>query len=249
MATASVPNTFIAGANNDPTEVNANFTSLVTFVNDSVVHRDGTKAMTAAFDAGSNKIVNVSSGTASSDAVNKGQLDAVAASIAGGVPSGTVTMYAGASAPSDWLLCQGQAVSRVTYATLFAAIGTAFGAGDGSTTFNLPDFRSKLPVGLGTASWSNAMAETGGSADAVTVSHSHTASDSGHNHQSYNYVRNNDLIAGPVGLGPGYSGNVEYDKAYTTSTGYANITVNSAGSSGTNANLPPYLTLNFIIKT
>lgn len=56
----------------------------------------------------------------------------------GGLPVGSVTDYTGAVAPSGWLLCQGQAVSRTTYARLFAVIGTSFGAGDGSTTFNLP---------------------------------------------------------------------------------------------------------------
>lgn len=55
--------------------------------------------------------------------------------------------YAGPTAPSGWLLCFGQAVSRVTYAALFAAIGTSHGAGDGSTTFNLPDMRGRVPAG------------------------------------------------------------------------------------------------------
>lgn len=59
------------------------------------------------------------------------------------VPTGSVQPYAGASIPTGWLLCDGSAVSRTDYAALFAAIGTLYGTGDGSTTFNLPDFTDK----------------------------------------------------------------------------------------------------------
>lgn len=62
-------------------------------------------------------------------------------------PPGTIAPFSGADAPAGWLLCYGQAVSRTTYATLFAAISTSFGVGDGSTTFNLPDLRGRVPAG------------------------------------------------------------------------------------------------------
>lgn len=61
--------------------------------------------------------------------------------------SGVVIPYAGAAAPTGWLLCAGQLVSRTTYAELFAAIGITFGAGDGSTTFQLPDARGRVVAG------------------------------------------------------------------------------------------------------
>ncbi len=61
---------------------------------------------------------------------------------------GAVIDYAGASAPSGWMVCAGQAVSRATYAALFGAIGTAHGAGNGSTTFNLPDLRGRVVAGI-----------------------------------------------------------------------------------------------------
>lgn len=61
--------------------------------------------------------------------------------------TGVMLPFAGTAAPSGWLLCYGQAVSRTTYAKLFAVIGTTFGAGDGTTTFNLPDLRGRVPVG------------------------------------------------------------------------------------------------------
>ena len=64
-----------------------------------------------------------------------------------GVPIGGKISYGGTSAPSGWLLCYGQAVSRSTYALLFAVIGTSYGAGDTTTTFNLPDARGRTSVG------------------------------------------------------------------------------------------------------
>ena len=63
------------------------------------------------------------------------------------LPPGTVAMYGGASAPTGWLLCDGSAVSRSVYSLLFTAIGTTYGAGDGTTTFNLPDLRGRVAVG------------------------------------------------------------------------------------------------------
>lgn len=71
----------------------------------------------------------------------------------GGNPSaftGVVVPYGGSAAPSGWLLCNGAAVSRATYSALFSITGTAFGTGDGSTTFNLPNLVNRVPVGVGT---------------------------------------------------------------------------------------------------
>lgn len=86
------------------------------------------------------------------------------------MPAGSVTAFAGSSAPSGWLLCAGQAVSRTTYAALFTVIGTTYGSGDGSTTFNLPDLRGRVVAGLdnmggsdaGRLSWANTLGTTGG---------------------------------------------------------------------------------------
>lgn len=64
-------------------------------------------------------------------------------------PIGAIMSYGGATAPSGWLLCQGQAVSRTDYSDLFNAIGTAYGSGDGSTTFNVPDLREATTKGVG----------------------------------------------------------------------------------------------------
>lgn len=62
-------------------------------------------------------------------------------------PAGMISAYAGSSAPTGWLLCYGQAISRTTYADLYSAIGTTYGTGDGSTTFNVPDLRGRVPAG------------------------------------------------------------------------------------------------------
>lgn len=64
------------------------------------------------------------------------------------LPIGSIVPYGSNDIPANWLLCDGRAVSRTTYANLFSVIGTNFGEGDGTTTFNLPDFRTRVPVGL-----------------------------------------------------------------------------------------------------
>lgn len=115
------------------------------------------------------------------------------------LPVGAILPHAGTSPPSGYLLCSGQAVSRSTYAALFAVISTTYGTGDGSTTFNLPDLRGRVPGGKddmgGTAAGRLTTAASGvngaalgasGGAEAVTLTgaqsgtsaHSHTATPS-----------------------------------------------------------------------
>src|SRR4051812_25604199 len=62
-------------------------------------------------------------------------------------PSGTIVMFAGLTEPTGWVFCYGQAVSRTTFSSLFAALSTTYGVGDGTTTFNLPDMRGRVGVG------------------------------------------------------------------------------------------------------
>lgn len=86
--------------------------------------------------------------------VNTVKQDGSLQRIAGGTlyadaPIGTISPFGGSVIPNGYLLCNGQAVSRTTYAELFAVIGTAFGSGDGSTTFNIPDLREAVPKGVG----------------------------------------------------------------------------------------------------
>lgn len=89
-------------------------------------------------------------------------------------PPGIIMPFGGTNAPEGFLLCQGQAVSRSTYADLFAVIGTAFGAGDGSTTFNIPDFRGKYPFGTDTSGEGNSVGATFGSKNHTHSMGNHT---------------------------------------------------------------------------
>jgi microcystin-dependent protein len=75
---------------------------------------------------------------------------AVTSPVASSTPSGVVLDFAGSMAPSGWLMCDGAAISRSLYVSLFQAIGTTFGVGDGSTTFNIPDTRGRTSIGSGT---------------------------------------------------------------------------------------------------
>jgi len=129
------------------------------------LNKDGSNAATGNLNLDGNKIVNVASGTSNTDATNVAQLSAL-------IPSGSVITTAASVAPTGWLLCDGAAVSRTTYAVLFAAISTTYGAGDGSTTFNVPDLRRRTPVGVGA---SDTIASTDGVAYAsrsATQTHS-----------------------------------------------------------------------------
>lgn len=87
-------------------------------------------------------------GTDTARAVTPAGVAAAVAALGAIIPAGTVISYAGATAPAGWLKCNGAVVSRSTYAALFAAIGTTYGAGDGSTTFKLPELRGEFIRGL-----------------------------------------------------------------------------------------------------
>lgn len=83
-------------------------------------------------------------------------------------PAGIIMPFAGTVAPEGYLFCDGSAVSRTAYATLFAVIGTTYGAGDGSTTFNVPDLSGRVPLGV---SSTHLLGSTGGS-ETVTLTES-----------------------------------------------------------------------------
>lgn len=96
--------------------------------------------------------------------------------------------FAGSTAPEGYLLCDGSAVSRADYATLFGVIGTTYGAGDGSTTFNVPDLSGRVVIGV---SGTHALASTGGS-ETVTLSESELPA---HTHVIPQHGHGNDITA------------------------------------------------------
>jgi len=155
------------------------------------------------------------------------------------MPTGSVTAFAGSTAPTNFLLCDGSAVSRSTYAELFALISTTYGVGDGSTTFNVPNLKGSVPVGRDSAQTEfDTLAETGG-AKTVTLStaqmpsHSHTVTDTG----GFTPVaRDLNVAAGAVGY-------------YGRGSGTSVLATDTQGSSTAHNNLQPYLVLNYIIKT
>ena len=174
--------------------------------------------------------------------------------------TGVVQLFAGSSAPSGWLICNGQAVSRTTYAALYAVIGTTYGAGDGSTTFNVPNLVNKTVRG------SNSLGKTGG-ADTVTLStanlpaHTHgagtlsTASTGEHTHTTSMDVYYYNVTSG-MGVAPGnYSSQIGYSTGTTTSSSAGEHTHTISGSTASVGNgsavtiTNPYVMLHYIIKT
>jgi microcystin-dependent protein len=110
------------------------------------------------------------------------------------VPTGSVVAFAGSIAPSGWLVCDGSAVSRTTYGSLFSTINTVYGAGDGSTTFNLPDLRTRVPVGKAASGTFVNLGATGGAeTHTLTTSqipaHSHTQNPHNHTQDSHDHAQ------------------------------------------------------------
>jgi microcystin-dependent protein len=139
------------------------------------------------------------------------------------VPVGTITMWAGSDAnvPTNWLLCDGSTISRSTYATLFTALGSGFGGGDGSTTFNIPDMRDRFVVGAGTTYSRNSK---GGSAS-VTLSTaqlaahthtgpSHTHSGPSHTHSGPSHTHSFSATSGGQSASHMHTSASDYDKRW-----------------------------------
>ncbi len=170
--------------------------------------------------------------------------------------TGSMLMWPTATPPTGFLLCNGQTASRAAYAALFAIVGTLFGAGDGSTTFTLPDYRDRMPVGAGTTYSANSL---GGSKDSSLPSHNHTMATAGAATGAINTATfdfGNIQSASGVFSASNSLPSRSQGSAGTGSLGTANLSIpahehviNSAGVSATNANLPPYLGIFFIIKT
>jgi len=173
------------------------------------------------------------------------------------VPPGVVVPYVATTAPTGWIVCDGSAISRTTYAALFAIIGTTYGSGDGSTTFNIPDMRARVPVGYNNSGTLNpgtnqrtnkAMAaasgeETHALSTAELATHSHTQNSHSHN-TTYSYMRCDN-----TSLYPGAGGAVWCSGSSDNTTSSVTATNQNTGSGTAHQTMQPYLTLNYIIKT
>ena len=239
-------NPVISGTTISSTWANTTLSDIASALTGSIAS-DGQTPMSGTLNMTDNLIINVATPVSANDATNKTYVDTnLAAEVAiieaeiaavNSVVTGTIQMWPTASAPAGYLLCAGAAVSRTTYATLFAVIGTTFGSGDGSTTFNLPNYTNRMPYGT-------TIGATGGSANAVVVSHTHTLTDPGHTHNTNVYETNSSAAGGNSAVRV----NAGSSTTTTSASATTGVSVDTAGVSGTNANLPPYLGINFIIK-
>ncbi|MDI6756685.1 MAG: tail fiber protein [Endomicrobiia bacterium] len=193
--------------------------------------------------AENNRIVNVSTPTAYDDGATKGYVESW-------LPVGTILMWGGtqASIPGGWLLCDGSAISRTTYARLFAAISTVHGVGDGVTTFQLPNLRDRFIVGAGS---SYTVGNTGG-ANTVTLSlseipsHNHTGTTGTDGAHTHSYERATiTTVKDGSGVWTVYN---TWVTGTTSNAGSHGHTINAQGSGGAHENRPPYFALCYIIK-
>lgn len=165
-------------------------------------------------------------------------------------PVGSVMAYAGSAAPSGWLLCNGDAINRVTYAALFAVIGTTHGQGDGSSTFNIPDYRGRF-LRMVTGASSNdpdaasrtAMGTNGNTGNNVGSIQSHLFAS--HNHGGGNHGHSS---SGSFGAGGGLA--MQGSDGGGIPFGVSNV--NSSGTiittQGGNETRPINAYVNYIIK-
>lgn len=153
-------------------------------------------------------------------------------------PPGVVLPYAGAAAPTGWLLCQGQAVSRTTYAALFTILGTTWGAGDGFTTFNLPltQGRTLVGVGAGAGLTNRVLGQTFGE-------ETHTLS-VGQMPRHDHIVRSADVGDGVLTDHVGSGGHIRKGGSNPSSAG-----VEDAGNSEAHNNCQPSVAFTYIIRT
>lgn len=182
------------------------------------------------------------------------------------VPAGLVFPYAASAAPSGYLVCDGSAVSRTTYATLFTLIGVNYGSGDGGTTFNVPDLRGRVIAGHDIAvggSLADRLTGLTGGVDSDTIGN--TGGDEKHAlteaqmPKHYHEMRGPNAITAPQGsktLSPGVYGGGSADD---TPEDYATFSTGGSASSGSSStgtsngndhnNVQPTMILNYIIKT
>jgi len=177
-------------------------------------------------------------------------------------PVGSIVMYGKSTAPTNWLLCDGTAVSRTTYSDLFTVIGETYGEGDGSATFNVPDMQSSFPIGYDGGS-SYSLGDTGGATtDTPTLSGTNAGTTLSAS-QIPAHTHGGVTTGWPSGSWTGGTGAVQTAidvSGDSTASGSVNLSLENTGGgsshthtwSGTSTAvdiIPPYLVVNYIIKT
>jgi microcystin-dependent protein len=166
-----------------------------------------------------------------------------------GIPTATIVPWSSSSVPTGFLECNGAAVSRSTYAALFAIVGTTYGAGDGASTFNVPDLQDNVAVGkspgksLASTGGANTVASTGnvgGSTANATLTEAQLAA---HTH-GLGYTFRSDR--NPAGPGPG--GDPSATGSTGSDTGHSH-NMSATFSGDATSVLQPYLAIIYIIKT
>lgn len=162
-----------------------------------------------------------------SEAATKTFVETTVAANGGGSggPIGSILAWTSNSIPFGYLLCDGSEISRTTYADLFAAIGTTFGVGDGSTTFNLPDLRGRFPLGKSTSGTGSTLGQSGGSLD-------HTHSIPAHFHSMGSGADLNITASGSGTTGIESAGHTHSGTTGIESQGHTHLVSGTTGSSG-----------------
>lgn len=162
------------------------------------------------------------------------------------IPTGVVQMWTTNTAPNGWLICDGSAISRIDYSALFAVIGTAFGVGNGTTTFNIPNLKNKFPVGKDSSvSAIDTIGETGGY---LSHAHFYTGSFSGGGNTGTPSATTPN--AQPYSSGsPVVGASSTHTHSFSFGGGFGGMTSDTETTGHSSIILrPPYITLNFIIK-
>lgn len=153
-------------------------------------------------------------------------------------PSGVIASFGGTTAPIGYLMCDGSAVSRTTYALLFAVIGTTYGVGDGSTTFNLPDLRQRFPLGKAAGGTGSTLGGTGGAIDHTHgIAHTHDVDPPNATTGAPSATVQATILTGGAG-----------SPTHTHDVNIGSFTSEAASASTSGTANAPFLSVNFIIK-
>lgn len=210
--------------------------------------RNGSAPMVGPLNMGGFAVQNLPAPAAAGDPATKSYVDAAIAALTSQIitlPPGLISLFPGDTIPVGWLVCNGAAVSRTTYAALFAAIGTKYGAGDGSTTFNVPEVRGEFPRFADLGRGVDGGRVNGSWQDQAFLSHAHGVNDPGHGHNAANGLAF-QTIGGGTGVPDYIGGTMSTIPTIVTTTNGTNITIAAAGGPETR---PKNIAFIGIIKT